>query len=387
MGENGQGGGGGLSIASAAPPLADLDTFTESHTINNFADFDPNISGPYSLNGAPPPMVTIGDVTAVEGNTGTTAFVFTVRLSAPSNQAVTVVYATADGNAEAGSDYQATSGTLTIPTGQTTGTITVLVNGDRLAEANKTFYVYLRSPTNAAIADGTGVGTIVDDEPRISISDKTVTEGNTGGTSAIFTVTLSAAYDVNVTVNYDTANGTATAGSDYQAASGTLTFTPGQTSKTVSVPVLGDRLPEANETFFVNLSGPTNATIADGQGQGTIADDEPRISISDVSKKEGKKGQTTSFTFTVTLSAAYDQAVTMSFHTVDGTAKTSDNDYVAKTGTLTFAPGETSKTITIEVKGDSKKEADEYFYLDLFGNSGNSLFTKNRGIGTILNDD
>src|SRR5437879_11529431 len=93
------------------------------------------------------------------------------------------------------------------------------------------------------------------------------------------------------------------------------------------------------------------------------------------------------FVFTVRLSAAYDQAVTMSFRTVDGTAKTSDQDYLAKTGTLTFAPGETTKTITIEVKGDNKKEANETFYLDLFGNSGNSLFTKNRGLGTILNDD
>ena len=99
------------------------------------------------------------------------------------------------------------------------------------------------------------------------------------------------------------------------------------------------------------------------------------------------ESQATQFTFTVTFSAAYDQAVTMSFRTVDGTAKTSDNDYVAKTGTLTFAPGETTKIITIEVKGDSKKEADETFYLDLFGLSSNALFTKNRGLGTILNDD
>jgi hypothetical protein len=130
-----------------------------------------------------------------------------------------------------------------------------------------------------------------------------------------------------------------------------------------------------------------NATIADGTGMGTIVDDEPRISISEVSKKEGKKGQTTLFTFTITLSAAYDQAVTMSFATANGTAKTSDNDYIAKTGTLTLAPGETTKTITMEVKGDSKNEANETFYLDLFGNSSNSLFTKSRGTGTIRNDD
>jgi hypothetical protein len=146
------------------------------------------------------------------------------------------------------------------------------------------------------------------------------------------------------------------------------------------------RLAGPNETFVVNLSGATNATTGDGQGVGTILDDEPRISITDVSKKEGKKGQTTLFTFTVTLSAAYDQAVTMSFRTVDGTAKTSD-DYLTRTGTLIFARGETTKSITIEVKGDSKREANETFYLDLFGLSSNALFTGNRGIGTILNED
>src|SRR5262249_37938869 len=99
----------------------------------------------------------------------------------------------------------------------------------------------------------------------------------------------------------------------------------------------------------------------------------------------GKK--TTLFVFTVTLSAAYDQPVTMSFQTVNGTATTGDNDYVAKAGTLTFAPGETTKTITIEIKGDSKREIDETFYLDLFDNSLNALATKKRGPGPILNDD
>jgi hypothetical protein len=379
--------GGGMFLGSAAPPRADLDPFTESHTVNNFADIDPNISGLYSLNGTWVAPLTISDVTTVEGNTGTTAFVFTVSLSAPSNQVVSVNYATADGSATAGIDYEATSGTLTIPAGQTTGTITVLVNGDRLAEANETFAVNLSAPTNATIVDGQGVGTIVDDKPRINISDRTVTEGNTGSTSATFTVTLSVAYDANVTVSYATADATATAGSDYQAASGTLTFAPGETSKTVTVQIIGDRLAEAHETFVLNLSAPTNATVADGQGVGTITDDEPRIGIGTVTKVEGRKNHTTLFTFTVTLSAAYDQAVTMSFRTADGTATTSDGDYVAKSGTITFLPGETTKTITIEVKGDSKKEPDEWFYLDLFGNSSNSLFTNTRGIGTILNDD
>ena len=221
----------------------------------------------------------------------------------------------------------------------------------------------------------------------MSINDVTVTEGNTGAVNATFTVSLSVAYDVAVTVHYQTANGSATAGSDYAAASGDVIIAAGQTTKTFTVAVIGPGAPgaEPTENFVVNLSAATNGLIVDSQGVSTILDDEPRISISDVTKAEGKKGQKTLFTFTVALSAAYDQAVTMSFRTVDGTATTSDSDYIAKTGTLTFAPGETTKTITIEVKGDRKREANETFYLDLFGNSSNSLFTKNRGLGTILN--
>jgi hypothetical protein len=196
---------------------------------------------------------------------------------------------------------------------------------------------------------------------------------------------------VPVTVHYDTANGYATAGSDYAAASGDVIIAAGQTTKTFTVAVIGDRSAEPTENFAVNLSAPTNATISDGYGVGTILDDEPRINIYNVTKQEGKQAgnsrKTTLFTFLVTLSAAYDQAVTMSYRTVDGTATTLDSDYIAKTGTLTFNPGETTKTITVEVKADNKRESNEYFYLDLSSNSSTSLFTKNRGVGTILNDD
>jgi chitinase len=223
--------------------------------------------------------------------------------------------------------------------------------------------------------------------PSLSIGDLTVTEGNSGTRAATFTATLSAASTRSVTVAYATADGTASAGSDYRATSGTLTIPPGRTTGTITVPVTGDRLRESNETFSVNLSGATNAVIADGQALGTIVDDEPRIRIGDVTRKEGRKGETTGYAFTVTLSAAYDQRVTTSFRTVDGTAKASDNDYVARIGTLTFAPGETTKTITISVKGDATRETTESFYVDLLGNSGNSLFARKRGTGTIRNDD
>ena len=154
----------------------------------------------------------------------------------------------------------------------------------------------------------------------LSVSDVTLIEGNAGTQNAVVTVSLSAPSTKTVTVNYSTANGTASAGSDYQAVSGKLTFAPGQTSKSILVPVIGDRLGEPNETFFVNLSGAKNATIADGQGVVTIVDDEPRISINDVSATEGNSG-TTPFTFTVSLSAAHDEPVTVNYATADGTAR------------------------------------------------------------------
>jgi hypothetical protein len=334
-----------------------------------------------------PPKVSVSDATVTEGNTATVNATFTLTLTYASPVDVTVHYETADISAAAGSDYTAASQDVVIPAGQTSGTFTVAVQGDRIAEPTETFAVNLTAASNATIDRSQGTGTILDDEPRVSINDVSATEGNTGTRPGTFSVSLSAAYDVPVTISYATAPGTATAGSDYQTTSSTLTIPAGKTSGTISVLVNGDRLPEPNETYFVNLSNLSYGAITDDQGVGTIVDDEPRISINDVSKAEGRKGKTTQFTFTITLSVAYDQAVTVSYRTVNGTATTSNSDYAAKTGTLTFKPGETTKTITIDVKGDRTREANETFYVDLFGNSSNSQLSKNRGIGTILNDD
>src|SRR5262249_19644644 len=153
----------------------------------------------------------------------------------------------------------------------------------------------------------------------------------------------------------------------------------------IAVTVLSDTVVEANETFAVNLSNPRVATIADGSGVGTIVNDDFALRISDVSKTEGRRG-TTWFTFVVTLSAPASVPVTANFATADGTARVSDRDYVAASGTLTFAPGETSKTISIAVLGDAKKEADETFFLNLSG-AVNALIEDGQGLGTILNDD
>src|SRR5262249_15246636 len=136
---------------------------------------------------------------------------------------------------------------------------------------------------------------------------------------------------------------------------------------------------------FVNLSGPTNATLADAEGAGTIRDDEPRVSISNVTHNEGNAG-TTSYNFVISLSAAYDAAVTVSYAAADGTATVANKDYQAKSGSITFAAGVTSRTITILVNGDKAKEPNETFYVNL-SNAVRALITDSQGTGTIVNDD
>ncbi|WP_446221157.1 Calx-beta domain-containing protein [Microcystis aeruginosa] len=248
-------------------------------------------------------------------------------------------------------------------------------------------------------ADPTATVTITDvSQPAISLSinDVTVTEGNSGTTNAVFTVSLSSAASTVVSVNYATANGTATAGTDYTAIPPTtLTFNPGETSKTITVAVNGDNQVELNETFFLNLSNlqanGSNVTLADNQGQGTINNnDSASIAITDVTITEGNSG-TTNAVFTVTLSNPVDTAVTVNYATADGTATTTDNDYTAIAATpLIFNAGETSKTITVAVNGDTKVESNETFFVNLSSlnaNGRNVTIADSQGQGTITNDD
>ncbi|HSQ54998.1 MAG TPA: Calx-beta domain-containing protein [Gemmata sp.] len=341
----------------------------------------------------PPPSLSITNATVAEGNFGSTDATFAITLDFAHTAPITVHFETADDSASAGSDYTSISGDVTFAPGETVKYIHVPVLGDRVAESDETYVVKISS-SDAPIRDGQGLGTITDDEPRISIDDVWVTEGNTGSTSATFTVSLSRTYDQDVTVHYTTVGGSATSGSDFTGVSnGTVTIAAGQTSQTFSIAVLGDRVAEPDESFAVNLSmgSKVNALIDDGQGVGTILDNEPRITIDDVVKYEGtstgRKNNTTQFVFTVSLSVAYDEAVTVKFSTADGSAKVSDNDYVATSGTVTFAPGETTKTITVFVKGDKRKESDEWFALNLSGPSTNAFLLDNQGIGWIQTDD
>ncbi|GIK39828.1 MAG: hypothetical protein BroJett011_36610 [Chloroflexota bacterium] len=334
------------------------------------------------------PTLSINDVTVTEGNAGTVNAAFTVSLSGASGQTVTVNFATADNTATAPADYTSTSGTLTFAPGVTSQPVTVIVQGDILDELDETFFVNLSGATNATIADGQGLGTITDDDatPTLSINDVTVTEGDTGTINAVFNVSLSAASGQTVTVNFATADNTATAPADYTSTGGTLTFAPGITSQPVTVIVQGDILDELDETFFVNLSGAVNATIADGQGLGTITDDDaiPTLSINDITVTEGNAG-TVNAVFTVSLSGASGQTVTVNFATANNTA-TAPADYTSTGGTLTFAPGVTSQPVTIAVQGDTLDEPDETFFVNLSG-AANAVISDGQGVGTIIDDD
>jgi hypothetical protein len=314
--------------------------------------------------------------------------VFTVTLDSASELPVSVNYSTADGTAKAGSDYLAAAGTLTFAAGETSKTITVQVKGDRIDELDESFFVNLTQPTNAAIADNQAVGTITDNDvpPAITIGDRTIVEGNDGTLSMVFTVTLDAPSELPVSVNYSTADGTAKAGNDYLATAGTVTFAAGETTKTITVQVKGDRLDELDENFFINLSGATNATISDNQAVGTITDNDapPNITIGDRTIIEGNDG-TLNMVFTVTLDSASELPVSVNYSTADGTAK-AGSDYLASAGTLTFAAGETTKTITVQVSGDRLDELDENFFVNLTGAT-NAAIADSQAVGIITDND
>ena len=222
-----------------------------------------------------------------EGDAGTAPATFTVNLSHASGKMVTVHYLAASATATVGTDVESADGTLTFDPGQTSKTISIGVFGDTIDEADETFSVTLSAPTNATLADDQATGTITDNDPppALSIADATVTEGDAGTAPATFTVNLSHASGKVVTVHYLAAGATATVGSDVESADGTLTFDPGQTSKTISIGVFGDTIDEADETFSVTLSAPTNATLAKDHATGTITDDDlpPAVSLARVS--------------------------------------------------------------------------------------------------------
>ncbi|HEX7830206.1 MAG TPA: Calx-beta domain-containing protein, partial [Thermoanaerobaculia bacterium] len=375
-----------ITIAIAPDVLDEIDeTFTVTLATPTNADLGaPSVATVQITDDDLAPSVSIGDASINEGNAGSTSLPFNVTLSAASGKPITVDYVTSNGTATAASDYAAIAGTLTFAPGQTVKSIVAQLVGDTSIETNETFTITLSNPVEVTIGDGSATGTIVNDDglPAITIGDVAIVEGDAGTSTALFTVTLSGPTTATVTANWSTASGTATAGVDYEAASGIVTFAPGELTKSIAVTINGDALVEDNETFTVDLASPANATLADAQGGGTIADDDgtPSLSINDPAVVEGVGA-----TFTVTLAPASALPVTVNYATSNLTA-TATNDYTTAANTLTFAAGETTKLITVATSDDAVAEPTEDFAITLSGAAGATLGDAG-GIATIIDND
>jgi len=222
------------------------------------------------------PTISAADVSIVEGNAGTSIANVVVTVAGDFRDPITVDYGTVDLSAVAGSDYTAVSGTLTfVPGGALTQTIPIAIIGDTVREGNEAFAFRFANPINVNVVAGGARVTILEDDPLvISIADQSIVEGDAGTKNVMLTVKLSDRDPMPVTVKYATSNGTAVAGSDYVAASGTLTFDPGIVAQQIVVPIIGDTVAESSETFFVDLSSPVNGILGQSHATVTIANDD-----------------------------------------------------------------------------------------------------------------
>src|SRR5207247_2408934 len=277
-------------------------------------------------------------------------------------------YSVTGGSATGGGvDYTLASGTLSFAPGVTNLNISLTVVNDALDEDDETIQIALSSPANATLgAITTHTYTILDNDPipSLSINNVTVTEGDSGTTNANFTVTLSPASGRAVTVNYATADGTATAPSDYVAIPTTaLTFNPSETTKTITVAVNGDIVDEPNETFTVNLFNPTNATLAGATGTGTIIDDDgpPTVTLSLSGSPMAEAGGVATVTATLGWPSALTVTVNLAF---SGTA-TLTNDYTTSGTPIVIPPGSTVGSVTLTAVQDSIDEVDDTIVVDI----------------------
>lgn len=351
------------------------------------------------------PSVIVSNVTLDEGASGSKIFTFTVSLTMPSSDTVVMNYATQDGSAGAG-DYTPASGQLIFLPGETSKLVSVTVLGDTVVEADETFTLQLSDVVNADATGAVGTGTIVNDDlPTISVAGPS---SGPEGDLFTYTVSLSTPAFVPVSVDYAALDGSATlAGNDYMASSGTLVLNPGETQAQFSVQTLADAEGEGQETFSVALSNASGAVISGAPVVTTIQDGDITLSILDASVIEGNTGLNpiTTMQMTVVLSKAVTGTVSFKYGAATGgTAKhaglfLSSGDVKVipfsschadtSPGTcpvVSFAAGETQKTLTIQINGDTLVEPDENFFVKIFSPTGASI-ADGTAEGVIINDD
>ncbi len=355
----------------------------------------PTMVSPSPVGAATLPTVSVNDVSITEGSGSSKTLAFTITQSARGKSRVS--FTTVRDVAKAPADFLVKTGSVRFAGSKLTKTVSVTIVGDALDEPDETFFLELTGATGAIIDDGTGVGTIEDNDlpPVVQVpSTLSVPEGQNGDTTvATIDVSLSEPSGQQVMVDWVTADGTgAVVGSDYGAGSGTLQFAPGETDKAILISVIGDLLAETDETFTVTISSPQNADLGNATQTVTIVDNDPLptgvpvFDVLDVQTREGASG-ITNLSFTVTRSDDTANAVTVHYAVSNGTGFTpSDYTVVSATGTLSFAASQINMTVDVTVLGDRLLEQDETLYLTLTDPSSGAI-DDGQGSGTIVNDD
>ena len=354
------------------------------------------------------PQINIADTSVLEGDAGTNTAVFTITLTGLAEQAIDIEYETFDGSAEDennGNDYMSTKNPfdtpLTFPALTLSQTLSVPVNGDEEYEPDENFFMYIEifDDTYASMNDDEGEGTILNDDVTVSIADVNITEGGAISKTANMTVTLSDPSLDLITLDYQTNLGNNVEANDFITKSGSLSFSPGEITKTISIDILNDNFYEGTEIISVTLDNLVNLVIAgdtpgtsDTKATVTIIDDEskPILSIADTSVEE-TDSLTTTAVFTISLSGLAEQPIAFNYQTSDGTATVADNDYdAAQSVTPLVIPAQTSsQTVNVTIHGDEEaSEGDEYFNMTIdLVPSDYATIGNNQARGNIINDD
>jgi large repetitive protein len=337
------------------------------------AQFVETLEGRRLLSGT----VSIGSANITEGDRGLSDMKFAVTLSEVNASPVSVQFATVQKSADADLDYLSSSGTLTFAPGETSKTIVIKIKNDKLCETAEGFQVQLSSPVNADLGTSMGAGFIKDNDPapKLVVKDLRVVEGNSGTSAANFLLKLSAPTGKLIQVDYTTVDGSALAGTDYETTAGMFMFNPGESKRTITVPIIGDGIREAaTKNFQLQLTHVNGADAGDFAAVGMIRDNDPppKVFIGSVKVQEVKEG-TSEAVFTVSLSAPSGSAVTVKYTTLavkrTGVAQ-AGIDYTPITGVLTIPAGQTSANLVVTILGDTVVEGDEILQLKLSAPSG-----------------
>jgi uncharacterized delta-60 repeat protein len=290
------------------------------------------------------------------------------------------------------------TGTVTFAAGETSQTITIEVNGDTIAENDETFAVTLANPTGATITSATANGMIVNDDTNLAITPPTISqpEGNSGITHYTFTVTRTGLLSGSSTAQWSVAGigGQPADANDFPGGvlpTGSVTFAAGETSQTITIDVNGDTIAENNETFAVTLTDPIGATITTASAEGVIINDDTNLGVIAINADqiEGNNGSK-AFTFAIQRTGILSGTSTTSWAAVGSGVNPADaSDFAGgnpPSGTVTFAPGESSKLISIDINGDTQIEIDETFSVTLYDSS--EVTPQNpTATGTIISDE